>query len=459
MDNSGDFVAKPVAGPSGLQNKKGKTRRTRIDSSSSSSEGSSSSSTSNTSVMSPHNKNHHRRSANKKRGGKQNRKEDLLHKLFNEVSELRKQFHNSGANANRASSNCCDDEISLLDCNSLYDCEENDNQLNDSQEFKFNFQVKLKEPSTPKTPDKYLKMLNDIQHFDKKEWCEVRYSDVQKNYNYSPGFTDLEVNEEVKSYDAQRHLAYADKAYAALTFCLLKQREALQSSMIDLVSWARAAGNVTPDQLQEKIGELFSKGEYHNVSTDMLQLICGHRAETLQMRRDGVIHSVRDPLVKSALRRIPPSNSFIFNSELLTSALEKAGGVKKAFLPSHQISSYKFASQATTNKATRFPSQGIANLIGPSQGASQTCCDDLHTNKTMHGCGHNHRIQYFGQNRPSQGIGNIHCSVHGSNQNTRGTFVRPRGGKEQCGTRQHVSNYRKRPGTHEQNTSVKRGKY
>ncbi|VVC97608.1 unnamed protein product, partial [Leptidea sinapis] len=177
-----------------------------------------------------------------------------------------------------------------------------------------------------------------LRHFDKSEWCEV-----------SPGFTQLEANEEIRHYDSQRHLAYADKSYAALTLYLLKQREVLQDNMTNLITWAHDKVGLTSEQLRVKITELFSEGEHQRVSSDMLQIICGHRAETIHMRRYVVINFVRDPLLKSTLRKIPPSNQHIFNAEMLASALETAGGVP-----------------------TRYPSQGPAKFDVPSQGAPQT---------------------------------------------------------------------------------------
>jgi hypothetical protein len=75
----------------------------------------------------------------------------------------------------------------------------------------------------------------------------------------------VEVNEEIKQYDSLKHAAYADKSYGALTYCahnIYKQQEVLQNNMTDLVSWARDKGTVTPDQLYNKITELFSDGEY-----------------------------------------------------------------------------------------------------------------------------------------------------------------------------------------------------
>jgi hypothetical protein len=94
-------------------------------------------------------------------------------------------------------------------------------------------------------------------------------------------------------------------------------------------------------------------------------------AETIQMRRDGITNFIRDPLVKTIKRNILPSNRYIFNTEQLSVALEKAGGVKKAFYPPNKISGFKLVSQTGNNsnnkKATCYPSQGSANIGMPSQ--------------------------------------------------------------------------------------------
>lgn len=55
-----------------------------------------------------------------------------------------------------------------------------------------------------------------------KKWCELRYIETQKLYNHSPDFVELVVNEEVRTYGNLRNWSYAEKSYAALTFCLLK---------------------------------------------------------------------------------------------------------------------------------------------------------------------------------------------------------------------------------------------
>lgn len=47
----------------------------------------------------------------------------------------------------------------------------------------------------------------------------------------------------------------------------------------------------------------------------MIQIICGHRAEIIQMRIYGILNYVRNPVGKSALRKIPSANQLVFSAE------------------------------------------------------------------------------------------------------------------------------------------------
>lgn len=144
------------------------------------------------------------------------------------------------------------------------------------------------------------------------------------------------------------------------------------------MTWIRDQSSVDIDAINQKINKIFTSGEFSKVSADLLQMICGHRAETIQMRRDGVTNAVRDPLVKASLRKIPPSEVSLFNSEQLVIALEKAGGVKKAFWPVSRSSSTT-ASTSQVGKWPIRPSQGQYYAIPqprvPSQGKNySTSC-------------------------------------------------------------------------------------
>ena len=70
------------------------------------------------------------------------------------------------------------------------------------------------------------------------------------------------------------------------------------------------------------------------------------------MRRETITSQIRDPLVKASLNRIPPSSTYLFCPESFKTALEKAGGVRKAFWPP------KTDSHTRSNQSNRRPSRG-----------------------------------------------------------------------------------------------------
>ncbi|XP_050563127.1 uncharacterized protein LOC126912861 [Spodoptera frugiperda] len=363
MDDQVDVsAAEPqvVAGPSG------RTRKRNVSSSSSSTTSSSSSSSS-----SPKRTKRSRRSRRKK-NKRARQSNSTLGKLIKEVQELREQvFVNNTHNA-------CHDGLSVCSgvSGELYDqhfeeqteCPNVDDK-NSQLDFTFDIETKLKEPSVPKTPENLLKMLLDVQRLGSSAWSEVRYSDTQKLYNHSPGFIDLDTNEEIKMYDTLRHLAHADKSYAAITFCILKQKESLQEAIRNLLLWAKST-QVNYDNLSGKVEELFQKGDLHKISSDLLQLVCGHRAESIEMRRDAITTQIRHPLVKASLNRIPPTSTHLFSPDLFATALEKAGGVRKAFWPP------KSESHTRSNQGNRRPSRGLGvhKPIASSREAQHCIC-------------------------------------------------------------------------------------
>lgn len=264
-NNHFDTQPQPVAGPSGVNRK-----RDRSSSSSSSATSVSSSSTS--TPGSKQARSNHRRRRHKKRK-RARRSSHMMDKLFKEMGELRKQI-NTTSNIDTAcydnASVCSGISGQLYEQISDEDCSNQEHQQNASLDFTFDIDTKLKEPLVPKTPDSFLKKLVDIQRFGSTSWSEVRYADTQKLYNHTPGFIDLETNEEVKAYDTLRHLAHADKSYAALTYCILKQRQSLQEGIRNLLSWAKNTECINFDNLNGKIDELFQKGEFHKISSDRL---------------------------------------------------------------------------------------------------------------------------------------------------------------------------------------------
>lgn len=265
----------------------------------------------------------------------------------------------------------------------------------------------------PKTSQNDLKLLNDFQHLDSTEWDAIRYLETQKLYNCTPGYTDIDLNEEVKAYESPRHLIHADRAFAALTMCAIKQRESLQTILRELLSLAKESNSLSYDCLEGKINELFSAGDFLKNSSDLLQLICGHRAEIIQMRRDCVTKQVKDPLLKTSLKKIPPTATNLFNAEKFAAVIEKAGGVRKCFWPLKKAS-ISSTSQAEHNKPST-SSQGVASRKKPTQGCSHGPCSGAHYAHATN-C-HNPPPQGgYSSHYPSQGYN--HHSVAPNNQNS-----------------------------------------
>lgn len=193
-------------------------------------------------------------------------------------------------------------------------------------------QTKVKEPTIPRASEDMLQQLKDLQRFDQPDWNSVRYAEVQKQYLRSPGFTNLDPNEEIKRYDRSKFTANMENSFAGLTYALLKQREILQKEMNNFLIWAQLnVADLNYVNIHAKISEIFSQGEYSKVASDIMQLVCGYRTELVQHRREGILAAVKDPYHKSTLRKIPPSCSTLFQKDQLSATLDKAGGVNKIF--------------------------------------------------------------------------------------------------------------------------------
>ncbi|KAH9640360.1 hypothetical protein HF086_001712 [Spodoptera exigua] len=456
LDNNADRVA------SAVPQVRSSPRKRRVRSRSSSSSSSSCPSFESSSSTSGGSPKISRR--NKKRGGKRKRlSERKFRKLTKEVRNLHRRIASQDS-GQRVSTNLDYDAISLMSninensYEQMLDVEPSSFSASGDQEFTLSLETKLKEPSMPKAPENYIQLLCDYQHLGKSDWNEIRYSETQKLYNYSPGYTDIEMNEEVKAFESPRHLVHADKAFAALTMCVLKQRDALQGTLQELLQWARNSVSLSYDTLLQKVSDLFSTGDYSRCSSDLLQIICGHRAEILQMRRDCVTKQAKDPLMKARLKKIPPTCTNLFNAEKFTAAIEKSGGVRKCFWPL-QKGNTSSASQADLNKF-RGPSQGSKPYNKSLQGFSRNAqaCQHITTHSqcvgsdppSQGGCSHS--------NPPPQGESNPrgHAAQYNSvAPNNRSNF-RGRPNARQNNQSKHV---RKRALCPQRNNDNKRRKY
>ncbi|KAJ2937564.1 hypothetical protein O0L34_g12961 [Tuta absoluta] len=369
-DKKSDPEPKKVTNPP-----KRKSRPPRRRSSSSSSSSSSSGASRSSSSSSDGSARRHR-----------HRQNSMLQKLTKEFSDFRNQFRvpNSSTPEHITCNNQMPDFIDANVSGSLYrdhECINNDDvvpnvPMQDSSilintGFKINFGTTVKEPSIPVTPEPYLNTLKSIQRFEESSWCDIRYADVQKAYCHAPGFIELEANDEVNQYEFSKSMLYAERSFAAATFALLKQKEVLENGLSNFLTWTQESEGITPFDIKSKIEEIFVNGDFHKVSVDVLQLVCGHRADLIQQRREVILKQIKDPLVKSTLRKIPPSCSNLFTPALFTAALEKAGGVRKNFWPQAKSSSNAPAAQAgpSGTRQPQRPAQGCLNSCNlPAQG-------------------------------------------------------------------------------------------
>lgn len=307
-----------------------KSGRKRKASRSSSSSSSTSSSSTDSSSLSNNRKRRSRRRKNK------NRKFD---KLFDEISNIKQQLSSRVVYTDHHS--CENDNYSEIDANVSGELFEGEpyNELTSEPtaepaahvEFRLSMSTKTQEPNVPHAPPGFVEQLNNLQRFNHEDWRNVRYLDVQKHYVHKPGFVNLQPNDEVARYDTSSSNGNTERAFAALTYGLLKQQDALQNEIRDFLTWARQTDTLKYNDINDKLQEIFSKGEYVKTANDTLQLVCGHRAELIQKRRETILAAVRDSFHKTALRKVPPSANHLFEADTFSSILEKAGGTKKVF--------------------------------------------------------------------------------------------------------------------------------
>lgn len=194
----------------------------------------------------------------------------------------------------------------------------------------------VKDPIFPPSNDKFLSKLTELQRFKRNDWNAIRFSDTQKKYLTTPGFVELNVNDELKRFesamlkdDSRSYLL--ERSFAGLTNALLCQKDELHKTLQSLVDWAISSGEtLTPNTLFDKVESLFSKDSaYSRVTEDLLQIVCGRRADLINIRREGLLRQISESFHRDILHKIPPSTETLFDEEAVQTYLQKIGGVDK----------------------------------------------------------------------------------------------------------------------------------
>lgn len=90
-----------------------------------------------------------------------------------------------------------------------------------------------------------------------------------------------------------------------LQLCAFLSKKSLETGLRDLLTWAKDFESMDYESLYQKVTTLFSTGDFHKASSDLLPIICG---QTIQMHRDSILKHAKGPVTKASLRKIPPSS-------------------------------------------------------------------------------------------------------------------------------------------------------
>lgn len=196
------------------------------------------------------------------------------------------------------------------------------------------FATRLKDPNVLPTSQNHLALLNSLQHFGTEDWNNVRYFDTQKLYCAKPGYVDLEVNDEAKMFASDIRkltlLNSEEKFLGATTHALVTQNDCLQKCLVDLMSWVENSESINVTDLRSKLKEIFT-GDYVKVTRDCLQLVCGRRADIINQKREAVLDCVKDKFQRESLKKIPPSQEYLFDKKPFSDFVTNCGGVNKVF--------------------------------------------------------------------------------------------------------------------------------
>lgn len=176
-----------------------------------------------------------------------------------------------------------------------------------------------------------LNQLNSLQHFDTPAWKGLRYKTILQSYTAAPGFIALKVNEELSHLNKTKDfLVSADNFLAGLTNAQLEQQELHKEGIQNLVNWAASnPSDLNPNTLITKVSDFLGPDSpLHKCSERIIQLICGRRSETIEIRRDRLIKQIPSTNLKASLRAIPPSNEYLFSQEALHPVIQSHGGLQ-----------------------------------------------------------------------------------------------------------------------------------
>uniref|UniRef100_A0A8D8RE21 Uncharacterized protein n=2 Tax=Cacopsylla melanoneura TaxID=428564 RepID=A0A8D8RE21_9HEMI len=169
----------------------------------------------------------------------------------------------------------------------------------------------VKEPEVKAPEPDLLETAITCQRLGQSDWDGVRYAEAEKRLKRGAVFQPLVMNNVFASQVAvpDSLLRRQERLLGSLTYGLLAQRKAFVEAQEALLRHAPA--------VSQSFNDLFlGEASFRSTSDDLLQLVCGKRAEILAERRKLVEPS--DSVSKRALQCIPPSSSHVFDEDQLS---------------------------------------------------------------------------------------------------------------------------------------------
>lgn len=173
----------------------------------------------------------------------------------------------------------------------------------------------------------------ECQRLGLSSFNKIRYVDAQKKLQASPVFGPLKTNYQLKNLGPKTSvpelLSKMDGSFGTITHGLLLQRDSFSQGIKELVTKF--------PQIRQEAGNILwgPDSQFKQNSNDLLQFVCGKRAETIELRRK--LFRPRNDMVASLLNNIPPSKSHLFEEAELSELFKQH---QSSFRPSFRSSKF-----------------------------------------------------------------------------------------------------------------------
>ncbi|KAJ2954882.1 hypothetical protein O0L34_g3203 [Tuta absoluta] len=208
------------------------------------------------------------------------------------------------------------------------------------------------------------------QRLGTEEWKNIRYGDVQKQFQAHPVFSALKVNNSFAgispNWTSIAILEKFDLTLGAITNGLLQQRK----TFIEL--WDKL-----PRESKQEANQEFLNSKFREDCNALLQYTCGRRAEIIQQRRN--TYKIRNKALHEIIHSIPPSDTHLFREPDLSQTVKDQGGIHKFFpfkksqprtcktFPRADNKERNYAYKRNSAKAANYASQSTANNYNSSR--------------------------------------------------------------------------------------------